>query len=228
MFMKKLLLPAALLAFGITCVSADPLLLPIPGVTATTDATDIVEGSATNLVDGASLEAGPSTVLGASDSLSDDGSTGGGPGYAITRGLLLGGSGDSVVFNLGGTFNVSDLLVWNFSQAGFWDVGANSVSVATSTDGVTYTSPVDITFPENATNTTQGEFDVSPFIVPVDLTGAKYVELTFNSNYGNSSGLIGVNAISFVEAPEPSTYAMLLAGVVLLGVGLRRRGLSLA
>ncbi|WEF35068.1 PEP-CTERM sorting domain-containing protein [Pseudoduganella chitinolytica] len=51
----------------------------------------------------------------------------------------------------------------------------------------------------------------------------RYSELEFRAVGASDSLGTSLDAVSVIAVPEPQTYAMLLAGMVLLGVGLRRR-----
>jgi hypothetical protein len=195
--MKSLLPLSLVLVFytGMNHASAiQPVLDPITGVSATSADTVAPADGPEDVATSASLKAGGSGVLGASDSLSDSGLY----DDAMTRfGDWLTTPGGTITFNLGATDNVSDLLIWNYNQSGFTNAGAQSVSILTSTDGVVFTPVVGpgllgpFTFDQAAAapygtpaedaptgsspQTNDGYVDAAQ-ILPVDITGAKYIE----------------------------------------------------
>jgi hypothetical protein len=115
---------------------------------------------------------------------------------------------------LGAAYNVSDLLIWNFSQPGFSFVGANEVDILTSTDGVVFT-PVagpnldgSFTFDEaaaaqyNSPRSIPGNNPPHPVdgtatepaqILSVDLSNVQYVEMVTLSNRYDPSNQGEVN-----------------------------------
>jgi hypothetical protein len=247
----KSLLPFSLLSVLIACAgwsSARATVLdPITGVTAPADlASSPAEGSSTYTVSDNTLQAGASNRLGASDSLGDSGFY---SGNASDFGnFVTGNPGGYITYDLGAAYNVSDLLIWNFSQQGgdsngtYNSAGVQEVQILTSTTGLPGTFSAiagpnsDGTFTFNEVtenvgyNTGPGDASPSTFNIPaqvlsVDLPDAQYVELNLVNNWGWSGGLIGVAEVNFVGSavPEPSTYAMLGLGLLGLIAWQRRR-----
>jgi hypothetical protein len=240
MVLRKYLLLATVtsLVLGATGSYAQ-VLLPISGVTATANNSGSAEGSPSYTVSNNTLQAGPSAVLGASDSLGDSGFQ---VGTAADFGnWVTGNPGGFITYNLGATYNISDLLIWNFSQEGgdgngpFNSAGANSVTILSSTTGapLSFTTVGTYTFNEvtqsvhyntGPGNASPGTFNIPSQVLSVSMLNTQYVELVINSNHGWTGGLTGLAEVNFVSAPEPSTYAMLIAGLAVLVFALRRKG----
>ena len=222
------------------------VLDPITGVTATSTSGN-AEGNPGFAVSNNSLVAGASNILGASDSLGDNGFNSADAsdfGNFVTFFPAPGTA--NITFNLGAAYNVSDLLIWNFSQVGFTNAGINNVTILTSSNGILFTPVVgpnldgSFTFiqaPEaqydsprpiagnNPPYPVDGTATEPAQVLSLSLPNTQYVELVINSNYGFSGGLVGVNEVNFVGTvvPEPSTYALMLVGLALLGFWLRRK-----
>lgn len=218
------------------------VLLPIAGVSATAPstiagdpdwvATNGDTGSGTwSSPEDPSLEAGASDVLGASDSLADSGMY---PGGETRFGDWITPLGDSITFDLGGLYNVNDLLIWNYDQQGFTDLGADSVTILSSATGDegSYSTVGDFSFTEASDAPyddpgTPGSYVDPAQILSVNIPDAQYVELVLNSNWGfDTYAWTGLNDVNFVGAsavPEPSTDAMLALGVAGLVAWRRKR-----
>ncbi len=227
---------------GIRQASAT-VLLPIAGVTATSTSGN-AEGNPGFTTSNNSLVAGASTVLGASDSLGDSGFN---PGTASDFGNFVTFTpGANVTYDLGAAYNVSNLLIWNFSQEGYTSAGANSVTILEGTSLLSLATVGTYTFNEVTVDPGYGSPryiagapdqagavpPYSPFspagtanvpaqILPVSIVDAQYIELQINSNWGFGGGLVGINEVNFVgiALPEPSTWAMMLVALSLLVFG---------
>jgi hypothetical protein len=198
---------------------------------------------ASNVVNGSGLTAGPSTILGASDStagtVSDTnewwtvgnttGATPGSPDYA-----------PSITFNLGSVYNLTTLRIWNVNQNDAEtgnnpapQLGAQSVAVYA---GLTLNS-LSLVGTETFSEGTGSP--LLPQDISVNIPDVQFVEYRILTNWdgavfggtaGTSSGgndgrgLVGLSEVRFEGdvVPEPSTWAMLLAGLVVLGLGVRR------
>jgi hypothetical protein len=156
--------------------------------------------------------AGSSAILGASDSMGDSGYNQDGTVFGA---WLTNLTGANITYDLGGVCTVNNLLVWNFSESGHQSLGANSVTVQTSTDNLTYTTLGTYTLNEVTEDPGTGSNrpipgnnppyalgypndDVVPAqVVPVTIPSARYVKLVLNSNWGGGSQ-VGLNEVNFL------------------------------
>lgn len=131
----------------------------------------------------------------------------------ITNGTTTG----SLTFDLGSLFSVGSTDIWNYGP-GCCGNGRSvkDLGISFSTDGISYSSfgnfvlaqPVNDPFAAQSLNLS---------------FNARYVQFALNSNYGDSyTGLAEVKFFT-TAVPEPETYAMLLAGLGLMGAVARRR-----
>jgi hypothetical protein len=211
---------------------AAAVLDPITGVTASSS--DTAAGDPNFTATNASLKAGGSGTLGASDSLADTGIESNGS-TRFGDWLTSPPTGGVITYNLGADYNVVDLLVWSYNQDGFTAVGPQTVDIYTSLTGlagsfslvpqvVTF-SQVTKTAPTGTATQDSGDpndgYETPAQIIPVNLPDAKYVKLDLTDNYGNGT-YTGFNEVNFV-APEPSTFAMLGLGLLGLVAWQRKR-----
>jgi len=137
----------------------------------------------------------------------------------------------TLVFDLGGIYALSSLQVWNYNFgveefASTLDRAANAFTLAISSDGVNFTQVL----AGNFSRGTGGPLAAETFA----FTGeARYVQLNLDGNhqrypetYGYSP--IGLSEVKFGAVPEPSTWALLIAGFGASGAMLRRRGVARA
>jgi len=126
----------------------------------------------------------------------------------------------TIDYNLGGLYLIDRAAVWNEES---W--GANTVDIFTSIDNITYSSVGSFSL------TNHPVAFYSADILNVNDSMAQYVRFIVNGIPGddgdgspfNDSVSLGEVAFSVSAVPEPETYAMLLAGLGLLGFAARRR-----
>jgi len=116
-------------------------------------------------------------------------------------------------------FNVYVMYSNNPNMSGFFDT-AITLTLVTPTGSTLYVQPVNETnsaFAPGGGTTSVADFAVFNVVgaAPGDTLDIGYVG--GNSRYGYVGG------VSFAQAPEPSTYAMILAGMAFLGFCLRRK-----
>jgi len=143
-------------------------------------------------------------------------------------GRYLGGGGFTVVLDLGGTYNIETVNLWNYGER--WqgvyynDRGVQDFRLEFSTDGgATYGNPellIASKAPEGATSG-QVFYDGETFDI-TDQAGVTHVKFIAISNYGGGyKGFSEINFTGTVVVPEPSSAALLgLGGLALI---LRRR-----
>lgn len=132
----------------------------------------------------------------------------------------------TLVFDLGQVYALTSFQVWNynFGVEEFFstlDRAANAFTLAISSDGVTFSQVL----AGNLGRGTGGPLAAETFA----FTGeARYVQLNLDGNhqrfpetYGYAP--IGLSEVKFAAVPEPTTWALLIAGFGATGVVLRRR-----
>ena len=135
------------------------------------------------------------------------------PNKWLTNGTVTG----SLIFDLGSNYFVGSTTVWNYG-AGCCGVerSVRDLGISYSTNGGSYTNFGDIVLNQNMDNPFLGESISLGF-------NARYIQFSLNSNYGDSS-YSGLSEVKFyAPVPEPEAYAMLLAGLGLMGAIARRR-----
>lgn len=129
-----------------------------------------------------------------------------------------------VTFNLNGSYTLAGFSFWN-QNAGGPDIsgatGLRDVQVSTSINGSTFSN----WFNHSFTKVETGDMSLVE-MVSGTAVNANYVRFNILSNWGD------VNQSAFAEVqfdsgtapiPEPETYAMMLAGLGVLGLVARRR-----
>jgi hypothetical protein len=184
----------------------------ITGVTATAT-TEVAGRTATNLVNGSGLSGG----------------THGTNPWEMW--LSAASVPQSVVFDLGSVYNVTQLNVWNYNEGGDWaggplvDIGSNAVTVTYGTTlsgftlgGSTGTVGAITTFAKaTGLATYTGETFSTSF-------NARYVKFDISSNYGHpayQNAALSEVQFTGIAVPEPS--AALLGGLGMLALLRRRR-----
>lgn len=123
----------------------------------------------------------------------------------------------TIIFNLGGVYNVESLNVWNYNSSGTTNRGLKTVTVETSTDGLTYGTPGTLTFAQANNPNSPAE------VVAFSASGVQFIKFTnLTTHAGASSSTGGLSEIQFVaQVPEPSSLALL--GLGFSSLMLRRR-----
>ena len=135
----------------------------------------------------------------------------------LTLGLNSGAlnflAGSSLAFDISGA--TSDTL--KFTGVGDWLAGSGNATLALNASGVQTDTPY-VVF-QNVSTSGFTFADISG--TPVGYTPT----LTFTGADGGAFGAEYADdyVLTFTETPEPSTYAMMLGGLVLLGFCVRRR-----
>jgi alpha-tubulin suppressor-like RCC1 family protein len=192
----------------------------ITGVNATSTSGN-AEGNPGFTASNNSVVAGPSGVLGASDSMGDSGFNQDASDFGN---FVTNLSGANITYDLGADYNVTNLLIWNFSQDGFANAGANSVTILSSTDNTNFTTVGNYTFNEVMENPGYGSAraiagnnppyalgypgcdNVPAQVIPVFIPHARYIKLVINSNWGFTGGLVGLNEVNFIGTTGPPVF----------------------
>ena len=210
----KTILPLAVLA-GLA-VAANAALVITP-VGATTTGGNLSGRPIENTIDGSGLS-------GVGDILTQTHSVG------VNSDLWLSadgnGSGVEFVFNLGGTYTVDSVHLWNISYtSGAVNRGLKTVDVTFSTDGgLNYNTLIEGSeyddFGNYAMSATGGAPGVAETKTFTAVAGVTHIKFTDSTNHGAT--YTGIGEIRFGGVvPEPSTTALLgLGGLALI---LRRR-----
>jgi len=124
-----------------------------------------------------------------------------------------------VQVDLGSNYNISNVTLFDTHNRGYYDRGTNAFTISFSTDGVTFQNVASSAFTQLEWQN-QTAKDVS--------TGSalgRYVRFNVDSVYGGqSAGLAEMQVYGTVASvPEPETYAMLLAGLGVVGAAFKRR-----
>ena len=178
----------------------------IAGVTATSSLGTFGPYSLSNLTNGAGLTPSISTTATHSTLFSDmwlNDSAG--------TDSCLGGC--NLTFDLGGTYSLSDIAIWQYDYDDVQNRGVKDFTLESSSDGISFTSLLG--------TTTLSIAQVLPIInEPAQIfslgnTTASHVRLNYLNNYG-APDLTGLSEVQFVgetAIPEPSTIAMFGIGL---------------
>jgi hypothetical protein len=132
---------------------------------------------------------------------------------------VITGSGATARYTLSSTFDINGVYLWNYSETGGMDRALNQTTFRFfASDNTTLLSTQTVSFAQALAGPTFAPEFKSFSTVP----GAQYVELTLDSNHG-STYATGYGEVRFTGVPEPSTWALLLAGSFTTLMALRRR-----
>jgi len=167
----------------------------LTGVTATTDMGAASGTVISQIVDGSGLSSyDPSATH-------DNGS----PSNAWVGDLSTG----MITFDLGGSFELDGMAVWNFNALSAF--GVQDVTVSSSLDGISFTpisgAPSTFSIGSNLSSESAETFQFS--------ATAAFVRFDIASNYGGAN--TALSEVMFTGAPsavpEPQTYALFLTGL---------------
>lgn len=209
---KKHLLAAAVIA-GFAGVSQAAIITPV-GVT-TTDPTDVAGLVVGNLIDGSGLsgavltEADAATVTHAGQVFGD--------GTNENTYTIADPAQPTLTFDLGGTFNVGQVFIWNYHDIdGFFGStlsgnGAATAVVSFSNDGgATYSGAVNINPAEAPT--TVGTAASSSAHALGNVT-ADHVRIQLLTHFAGGDR-IGLGEVVFSTVPEPASLGLMGLGAV--------------
>jgi hypothetical protein len=128
----------------------------------------------------------------------------------------------TLTFDLGESFRLTDARIWQYNVDFGLDRGARNVEIFVSEDGMTFTAAGSGVLAQANGISTAAQ------IIGIQGTG-RFVRLDLLDNYGDQftwTGLAEVRIGGIV--PEPSTWAMLIAGFGIVGFAARRRRAGVA
>ena len=128
-----------------------------------------------------------------------------------------GGTVGNLIFDLGGTYSLSDIAIWQYDSDGVQDRGVKDFTLEFSSDGISFTSLLG--------TTTLSIAQYLPItnepaqIFALGNTTASHVRLNYLNNYGDPvfTGLSEVQFVGATAIPEPSTIVMFGIGLVVMG-----------
>ena len=126
------------------------------------------------------------------------------------------GSGVDLVFDLGASYDVKYLVVWNSVLNGETDAGIKDVEIGFSQDSdfTTATWLYDVVIPK-AQLDEQDRHEAFVLSMP-STTSAQYVKISASTNHGNP-GHYSVSEVALGVVPEPATMSLLgLGGLALI------------
>ncbi len=196
---KSKLLTARLLATSISTamllcgLTAQAQLLIAPTVKAYSSQTPYApwtDRAASYAVNGSGLTAGPSGVIGAADSTGGSAPDG---GMWMTVGSTQSPNDldPSITFDLGAIQKLQTTRIWNYNEAGFTFVGAQSILLSTSVDGTNFTELTALSVAQAG----GGPADIAQDFATA-ATSVRYVRMQILSNFDGAifwSSLTGTN-----------------------------------
>jgi hypothetical protein len=196
---NKLLSPAIL--FASFSATHAVVLIDSSGITATATDTHSAPFSASNTLDGLTLEG-----------LTNIGDAVRPAGHQNNHWITPNGALNSVItFDLGGTYDLTNMEVLNTSNTNWNDRETDTFTVETSIDGGTSYS-----VPSSAI--TLQDYTLGFQNVPIDESGVTHVRLNVTNDpgagtdTGTADTAVGLNEVRFYQVPEPSS-------AILLGLG---------
>lgn len=101
-----------------------------------------------------------------------------------------------VTFNLGGTYMLSGVKVWNYNDSSHLNYGVSNASISYSLDGVNFTTAI------SSTNLNEGpggfEAYAQTIWLPSSVT-AQYVRINVNTNWGGGTAGVGLAKVRFIS-----------------------------
>ena len=209
----KTIVPAVALAFTLISASASAAPIATVSVTASDTFSFFGEYKPANLINGSGLTAG----------LHDN-------NYAAMWQTNLGVNQASLVFAFDGAYALDDVAIWNYNfgnPAEFQSTilrGVKDFRLSASLDGIDYTTVLEARLAMGTGQPLAAQaFDAEGIT-------ARFVKIDILNNYGEGTYAerdwnSGLSEVQFAgtAVPEPTTWAMMIAGFALAGAGLRRR-----
>jgi hypothetical protein len=203
-----------------TSATADSAIDSTRTIDKTIDGSDLFNDSDKSEFTGTLTEANSSSVVHGAGS------------WSAVDGYWLGGSGNTLTFDLGGSFDIESIYLWNYAaNSDNSDRGIKTFDISFSTDGGSSYSTA-----ESASSLGISDFNedvIGGFfgnegynsVQQRDFTSAQsgVTNIRFSNLTTNGGNLAGLEEIRFGAVPEPASLALMgLGGLMLIG-GRRRR-----
>jgi hypothetical protein len=132
--------------------------------------------------------------------------------------MTVAGDAGWLEFDLGGTFRLSEMEIWNYNaningDSAYVGRGVDTFAIYTSLDGVAYTL-----LSTESLSQAPGTASVAGEMIALGGVDARYVQLDLLTNHGGYLGdYYGLSEVQFTGAPVPEPSSLVFGGLAALG-----------